>query len=236
MVSDYGLEEVWLPLDPDYNGPKCNIFVSPDWLTAEKLMLLIQGTGAVRPGQWARALCINDNLREGSILPYLHECREVGYSVIVFNPNQNDGPINPSDANVYFKSFLSTKKGNFNVIQKEVIPGNGSMSEHCLYVWDHLVAKSSAKVISCVAHSAGGSCAKNLIAKREEAYNRVCGIAFTDSVHLMTYNDSSAVQHYIQKRCRNWVRSTKPLDTKVVKPKFDCLNVSAGMYLVIFMN
>lgn len=48
MVKDFGLQEVHLPLDPDYTGPTNNIFVSPDWQTADKLMLLIQGSGAVR--------------------------------------------------------------------------------------------------------------------------------------------------------------------------------------------
>lgn len=32
------------------------------------------------PGQWARALCINDNLNVGTILPYLDKCKEAGYS------------------------------------------------------------------------------------------------------------------------------------------------------------
>jgi hypothetical protein len=50
MVKDYGLQEVLLPLDADYKGPTNNIFVSPDWQTSDKLMLLIQGSGAVRYG------------------------------------------------------------------------------------------------------------------------------------------------------------------------------------------
>ena len=70
MVNDHGLQEIRLPLITGsessiklsvsldvlsqinvfsaYDGPWTNIFVSPDWATAEKLMLLIQGSGAVR--------------------------------------------------------------------------------------------------------------------------------------------------------------------------------------------
>jgi len=90
-----------------YAGPFNNIFVSQDWATSSKLMLLIQGAGAVRygssfsihfcfvlccfvllydlcrAGQWARALCINENLDIGTILPYLKKCKEQGYGSLL---------------------------------------------------------------------------------------------------------------------------------------------------------
>lgn len=71
----------------------------------------------------------------------------------------------------------------------------------------------------------------------EEAVNkRLYGIAFTDSVHGVSKRDPAHVQHFIQKRCRNWVRSDEPLDTKVGKPAYDCLCVSAGnQFLTIFL-
>lgn len=230
MVEDYGLQEVLLPLDADYKGPTNNIFVSPDWQTADKLMLLIQGSGAVRPGQWARALCINDNLTVGSILPYLDKCKEAGYSVIVFNPNQNSGPEEPEE--VECASFLlkpSDKAPSKPQVKKVKIPGSESNWKHTIYVWDHFVAKAEAKVIGCVAHSAGGGCAQALVQERgEDVMKRMYGIAFTDSVHGVGRRDPDHVKHYIQKRCRNWVRSDKPLDTREGKPDNDCLCVSAG--------
>lgn len=53
------LDEYWLPLDSNFpHDQMVNIFMSKDALTnPNKLMVLIQGSGAVRPGQWARALC-----------------------------------------------------------------------------------------------------------------------------------------------------------------------------------
>jgi len=232
MVKDYGLEEVLLPLQEDYEGPTNNIFVSSDWKTATKLMLLIQGSGAVRPGQWARALCMNDNLKVGSILPYLDRCKEAGYSVIVFNPNQNFGCVNPQDENAPCSAFLikpGEKGPRRNQGPKAKIPGNESNVEHCLYVWDHFVTPAEATIIGAVAHSAGGHCAQMLVEKRNsEASKRLYGIAFTDSVHGVSRRDPEEVKHFIQKRCRNWVRSDEPLDTKIHKPSNDCLCVSAG--------
>jgi len=42
------MEEVWLPIGAGPDDPRCNIFLSPSALEKEKLILLIQGSGAVR--------------------------------------------------------------------------------------------------------------------------------------------------------------------------------------------
>lgn len=65
----------------------------------------------------------------------------------------------------------------------------------------------------------------------DEVMKRLYGIAFTDSVHGVSRRDPDHVKHFIQKRCRNWVRSNKPLDTREGKPENDCLCVSAGLHL-----
>ena len=41
-------------------GSRVPIFVSPNLHQKATVLLLVQGSGAVRPGIWARALCIND--------------------------------------------------------------------------------------------------------------------------------------------------------------------------------
>jgi len=83
MVRKYGLKEVFLP--SGYGGSPVNVFMSPefdqsighDWKShlkaAEKkgALILIQGSGAVRPGYWARSVCINENLDKGSMLPLI---------------------------------------------------------------------------------------------------------------------------------------------------------------------
>jgi hypothetical protein len=90
MRERFGMVEVNLPRGAAANDPLVNnVFLSPDALTAERLMLLVQGSGAVRAGQWARAVCLNDSLEQGSILPYLARAKKNGIGVIVFNPNLN---------------------------------------------------------------------------------------------------------------------------------------------------
>jgi hypothetical protein len=49
LKLDHGMEEVLLPLDvSDPDVPRTNIFLTPGALEADKLILLIQGSGAVR--------------------------------------------------------------------------------------------------------------------------------------------------------------------------------------------
>jgi hypothetical protein len=101
MVKEYGLKEVLIPedkhLEEEYRHlPRNNIFMSPDFHSppnddqAQKdAMVLIQGTGAVRAGVWARSVCINESMEKGSMLPLLSAARQQNMSVIVFNPNLN---------------------------------------------------------------------------------------------------------------------------------------------------
>lgn len=48
LMIQGGFDEILLPLDNNGVGPFNNIFVSKNWQTAQKLMLIIQGSGAVR--------------------------------------------------------------------------------------------------------------------------------------------------------------------------------------------
>ena len=48
MRTEFDMEEVWLPIGAGPEDPRCNIFLSPGALEKEKLILLIQGSGAVR--------------------------------------------------------------------------------------------------------------------------------------------------------------------------------------------
>lgn len=59
MVKDFNMLEIQTPQGEKYkDSPKNNIFMTKDALTCDTLFLIVQGSGAVRAGQWARALCI----------------------------------------------------------------------------------------------------------------------------------------------------------------------------------
>ena len=121
MVEKYGLHEVWLPETKNPSDPKVNIFISADLFTNfDKCLVLIQGTGPVRAGIWARGACMNNGLNMGSMLPMLEYAKKNGMSVVVMNPNMD------RDA------------------QGRKIYCSRTMDSHCKYVWDRFVKTNPA--------------------------------------------------------------------------------------------
>jgi hypothetical protein len=70
--NQWNYEEIWLPIKDQATNDhhdQVNIFTSNDFETNENgCLILIQGSGVVRPGQWARSCCINESLDIGSML------------------------------------------------------------------------------------------------------------------------------------------------------------------------
>eukprot|EP01006_Ploeotia_vitrea_P008764 TRINITY_DN20939_c0_g1_i1.p1 TRINITY_DN20939_c0_g1~~TRINITY_DN20939_c0_g1_i1.p1 ORF type:complete len:359 (+),score=40.11 TRINITY_DN20939_c0_g1_i1:27-1079(+) len=229
MVEKLGLVEKRLPVDADAEKePTTNIFMSPDALTADTLVLLIQGSGAVRAGMWARALCINETLSLGTIFPYLDKIKERGWGVIVFNPNNThvvDPPPKDEDVQDKVKYWLGTPddvyKKEFEQLQEAATPirENDLPSEHCTYVWDKFVTQAKAKDLLVIAHSAGGRCTRVLLKEKgEEFLSRVRGVAFTDAKWKKEkpgQNVNGPLHKLLKPLTINWAASDTPLDTKL---------------------
>ena len=68
-ADPWNYTELWLPIkdnESDDHHDQVNIFHSSDFKTNQNgCLILIQGSGAVRPGQWARSCCINECLDIG---------------------------------------------------------------------------------------------------------------------------------------------------------------------------
>lgn len=59
----------------------------------DSALILIQGTGSVRAGVWARSVCLNENLELGSMLPLIDAAQKQNIPVLVMNPNLSRDPI-----------------------------------------------------------------------------------------------------------------------------------------------
>ena len=154
--------------------------------------MLIQGTGAVRLGQWARSVCINDNLEIGTMIPYVRKALENNLSVIIYNPNER-------------YDFLNEEKR---------IEEFYSMESHSLYVYNNIVKKNeNIKEIYIVGHSMGGECTVQILLHNKEDLlsGKIKKIAFTDSVHGGDYRKlgEEGVQKF-REISRNFVGSDKP--------------------------
>uniref|UniRef100_A0A8C7NWM5 ARB2 cotranscriptional regulator A n=1 Tax=Oncorhynchus mykiss TaxID=8022 RepID=A0A8C7NWM5_ONCMY len=246
-----------VPVDATAEEPRSFIYLSADAMSnPAKLLVLIQGCGVVRAGQWARRLIINQDLDSGTQIPFITRAQEEGYGVMVLNPNENhlelerpakpaplpspEASDEPAEKRERKDDRESKKKRDFyekyrnpqKESETEQIPirENGSPEEHVLYVWDHFVSKAAARNVFFVAHSYGGLSLVELMIQREaQVKNRVCAVAMTDSIHNVWHQDANkSIQEWLQQHCRNWVSSPEPLDTPVEPMLSDCPRVSAG--------
>ncbi|ETE71788.1 hypothetical protein L345_02368, partial [Ophiophagus hannah] len=80
LEEECHLKKVYVPVDAEETEPRSFIFMSEDALiNPDKLMILIQGSGVVRAGQWARRLIINEDLDSGTQIPYIKRAIEDGF-------------------------------------------------------------------------------------------------------------------------------------------------------------
>ncbi|KAM6467817.1 cotranscriptional regulator ARB2A isoform 1-T4 [Liasis olivaceus] len=258
LEEECHLKKVYVPVDAEETEPRSFIFMSEDAMTnPDKLMILIQGSGVVRAGQWARRLIINEDLDSGTQIPYIKRAVEEGYGVIVLNPNENYIEVEKTKAQVQLPPDSSdepaekrerkdkipkdTKKRRdfyekYRNPQKEketmqvYIRENGSPEEHAVYVWDHFISQSAAENVFVVAHSYGGLAFVELMIQREtEIKNKVTAVALTDSVHNVWHQEADKIiREWMRENCCNWVSSSEPLDTSVESMLPDCPRVSAG--------
>uniref|UniRef100_A0A8C5I8U2 Arb2 domain-containing protein n=1 Tax=Gouania willdenowi TaxID=441366 RepID=A0A8C5I8U2_GOUWI len=247
-----------LPVNATEDEPESFIYLSPDALSnPSKLLVLIQGSGVVRAGQWARRLIINQDLDSGTQIPFITRAMKEGYGVMVLNPNENYREVEkpkaasplpspsepleePAEKRERKDEKESKKKREFyekyrnpqKETETERIPirENGSSEEHVLYVWDHFVFKADAKDVFIIAHSYGGLSFVELMNQREmQVKDKVCAVALTDSAHNIWLQETSmSTKNWMQEHCRNWVSSPEPLDTPLNTMLPDCPRVSAG--------
>ncbi|XP_043236880.1 cotranscriptional regulator FAM172A homolog [Amphibalanus amphitrite] len=209
LESEAGLQRLPVPANAADGEPTTFVFASANYRTADKLLLLVHGSGVVRAGQWARRLIINNGVKEGTQLPYIERALSAGYGVLVLNTNDNRRVTGE---------------------RKQFIRDSGTPEQHALTVWDTYVRGAAATDVAIVAHSYGGVVTLNLAVRRwEEVQKRVSAVALTDSVHSMGgARCGPEVQKWLAECAVNWVTSSSPLDTELARPTGDACRRSAG--------
>jgi hypothetical protein len=193
LISQYQLSEIWLPIENKYSqGPRCNIFISPNWSTSNnKKLILIQGAGQVRAGIWSRSVCINESIETGSMLPFVEKGIEEQYDILILNPNFTKDP--------------ETKSG---------IPLNSSRIEHGEYVWEKFISNTVGGLY-LVAHSCGGISVQNWANRYWQEFKaRVKKIAYTDAVATSEKLGREKCV-FMKKVARHWKASKKPGNEKL---------------------
>lgn len=224
---------------------RCNVFISRDFWKCERLLVLIQGSGAVRPGQWSRSVCITHNIHYGAMFNYLNIARETGMGVILLNPNANQIKLRVLS--------LDQPVGNISAQHTYDIPGHNTHISHVLSVYDNFIAHCQAKELYFVANGRGGDTLLQLLNHRLDVspskngpdhlptlkrqgsnvsnnLQQTRAVAFINSAHSVSYAKNDTVKSFIEERSVHWLTSTQPLDTAIPEQddNFGCTCVSSG--------
>ncbi|XP_063683309.1 FAM172 family protein homolog CG10038-like [Bolinopsis microptera] len=157
MEEKYGLRRIHIPIGIEEADPSSFVFVSNEFQSsANKKLVLINGSGAVKAGQWARSIIMNDNLYPGSMLPYIQWAADNEFDVLALNTNECGYEMN----------------------------GSRTPFEHAQTVWDDMISGVLEKSVFIVTHSFGGVVVQKLIKNNSNFKDIVSKIAFTDSVHM----------------------------------------------------
>jgi len=207
----YSLLEKEGGLDRIHVGPSkpaSFIFCSKDYMSSDKLLVLIHGSGVVRAGQWARRLIINEDLDKGTMLPFISHAQETGWGVVVMNTNLNVDEATGQD-----------------------IEGSENPERHASTVWESVVSKSKAENIVIIAHSYGGVVTMNLASNFQDDFiKRVNGVFMTDSVHYQLSGHKDVDKKLVEIG-KNYVATDLEVGTPVENmftPKNDIPRFSAG--------
>lgn len=157
----------------------------------KKLLVLINGSGVVRAGQWARSLIINHSVEAGTQIPYINEGRSRDFDILCLNTNENYG-----------------SKG-------EKLPKSGFPVEHAKYVWEDIILPADPEAVAIVAHSYGGHVTMSMARQFPEFFKeKVFAVCFTDSVENSA---PDVIREHMSNITVNWAASDKPLDS-VLRP------------------
>eukprot|EP00116_Pleurobrachia_bachei_P004478 sb/3464740/ len=150
--------------------PRSFVFASPGFSTstADKLVL-INGSGAVRAGMWARAIIMNNDLNAGAMFPYITWAQKNNLDVLILNTNESGG------------QFV----------------GSGSPIEHAFTVWNQFLNECTEGSVMIVAHSYGGVVVQRLAREFPNFGRVVRRVALTDGVQWGKIGDGVRVVNWV---------------------------------------
>lgn len=207
LKNELQLREIWIPNSKA--EAKCNFFVSANYASCTKLCVFLQPGSGIQPGIWTRTLHPKAGF-QGSMIPYLKIAIQGGYGVVVLNPSTNTAIVNGHQAKVLHSA---------------------TPEDHVSYVWKNYVTPTAAQEISFIAYNNAGALVKsflNTIGGKDE--QRIGGIAFIESAHQISSNDSARARHILREKAVNFEASTEPMFSEIAssKARLGCVSLSVG--------
>ncbi|KAG9292078.1 hypothetical protein G9A89_017978 [Geosiphon pyriformis] len=240
LINEHGLEETYLPIGNTKDDIHTKIYLSPDVFENEKMMVFVPCTG-YPVGVWSRRVMVDHSVPDGSMLKYTERARQLGFSLIITNPNEvywcNGKAVlalpKPSVGYKKIPGLIKSISTNFLtryiLILLKCDTENDTPEAHINYVFKNFIIPSGAKKIFIIADTYGGHCVVNAMEKYfEKLRYRVRRIDFVTSTHSIDNLKSNGVKLWIQQRCRNWINSDKEFGQEINDPKLGCISYSSG--------
>jgi hypothetical protein len=150
LTQNMGFVSITIPDDDSTETEHTSVLASADWVSASKLLMIIQNAPGSMLGIFSRSICTDEALSKGSMLPYVERAVAAGYAVLILRPNTNST----------FVVDETTKK----VISKKPILGSESPELHAMYVLENLVPQcESLTHLALLSYGNGASLCKELL-------------------------------------------------------------------------
>lgn len=183
------------------------IWHSPDAFNKpDKLLVIIQGSGRVRPGLFSVGVCAYAGLGMGSVFPFTEYAKKNNMEVVVLNPND---PKSNMLKGKYPKEDLGCIMHSLEVFKEHIIPGG-------------------AKDVYIIAHSMGGESVCS-IANRYQQWliPHVKAIALTDACEDRIVSRHGDMRKWAQLHMIDWICSGEEVN-KDLGWGYCCPTRSAG--------
>eukprot|EP01126_Amoeba_proteus_P055604 TRINITY_DN691_c0_g1_i9.p1 TRINITY_DN691_c0_g1~~TRINITY_DN691_c0_g1_i9.p1 ORF type:complete len:218 (-),score=33.13 TRINITY_DN691_c0_g1_i9:110-763(-) len=169
-------------------------------------MVLVPTPGTASAGVWVRGVCVNDDMRLGTMFSYISKALSMGYGVCVLNPNQ-------------------TRDSLYNAM----IACNRSIDQHITYCHDHVFSGDTISSIIVVANQGSCDAVLAVMGTRERFRSKVSHLAFFDPTYVISSHNQ--VISTVNLRGRVWlsrVEGFSSAEQSTLTARFGCPVMHSG--------
>jgi len=225
IVHDFGFVSIPVP-DSDESVETTSILASSDWLTASKLLLIVQNSSGSQMGVFSRSICFDEGISKGSMIPYIERAIGSGYAVLILRPNTNS------------VSVYDTTTGK--LLKKTPIIGSETPEIHALYVLENIIPQAENLThIALLGYGNGASLCKDILLRQmvrskadgQSEVNRIKAFITIEASTILEEDDAGDIKTTLNDMAINMECSTAPKGFRLTyrKAKLGCTSISLGL-------
>jgi serum/glucocorticoid-regulated kinase 2 len=218
IKADYNCVSIPVPEEEDPSIPTTSIIASADWMTARKLLLIVQNAYGSQLGIFSRSICFDQGISKGTWLPYIDRAVNQGYSIMLVRPNTN-----------------SVLRENRGTTVKIPIKGSESPEIHILNVWANVLESAeNLERIVLLGFGNGASLCKDLFLKElvtRGDQQRIRGFITIEASHIIEKDDAGDIRDVLGNIAVNMESNPAPAGYRLAyrKDTLGCTCISLGL-------